>query len=191
MSTRPRIRSIKPEMGQDEKFGQLSRDGRLLFIGLISLADDEGRFLALPSVILGHWYPFDQDAPRKLRAWLDELVERAMVVLYEHAGVAYGWLPGWHHQKINRARPSTLPAPPSHVALTAPSLKDHGTFSETSVSNHGTFTEASRPRARGGDRTGSDQGSDRNGSTTGGPVEGSTTTPPAPHSFDVVGGRAA
>lgn len=140
MSTRPRIRSLKPEMGQDEKFGQLSRDSRLLFIGLISLADDEGRFRALPSVILGHWYPYDLDAHRKLTGWLDELAAKRMVVLYTADGVPYGWLPGWHHQRINRKTPSLLPAPP--VALS-----DHGVISESSLNGHGEIRDLSRRAA--------------------------------------------
>lgn len=42
--SRPRIRSIKPEMWQDEDFGLLDPEAQLLFIGLISHADDHGRF---------------------------------------------------------------------------------------------------------------------------------------------------
>lgn len=140
MSTRPRIRSIKPEMGQDEKFGQISRDGRLLFLGLISLADDEGRFRALPNVILGHWYPYDPDAPRKLNGWLDELSGIGMVTLYSVDGIPYGWLPGWHHQRINRKTPSLLPSPPF-------SRSAHEHVTEDSVNGHGVVTEFSRSAA--------------------------------------------
>lgn len=140
MSTRPRIRSIKPEMGQDEKFGQLSRDARLLFVGLISLADDEGRFRALPSVILGHWYPYDSDAARRLQTWLGELQAQRMVVLYEVASVPYGWLPGWHHQRINRKTDSLLPAPPDVVS-------PHGAITEDSLNGHGVVHELSRSAA--------------------------------------------
>lgn len=127
-------------MGQDEKFGQLSRDGRLLFVGLITLADDEGRFRALPSVILGHWYPYDPDAPRKLSAWLQELEQKAMVVLYDVDSVPYGWLPGWHHQKINRKTESLLPAPPI-------SWNAHGVITEDSLNGHGEVSELSRRAA--------------------------------------------
>lgn len=112
MSSRPRIRSIKPEMWQDEKVGQLGRDARLLFLVLISLADDEGRFRALPSMILGHGYPYDTDAAKKLDRWLSEVELAGLVDLYTVDGVRYGSLPGWSHQKINRPSPSTLPEPP-------------------------------------------------------------------------------
>lgn len=112
---RPRIRTVKPEAWQDEKVGKVSRDGRLLFVVLITLADDEGRFRLLPSLILGHGYPYDSDAGRKLKGWLSELESVGLVVLYESEGVEYGALPSWQrHQRINRSADSILPPPPGH-----------------------------------------------------------------------------
>lgn len=103
---------MKPEMWQDEKIGRLSRDARLLFVGLITLADDEGRFRALPSVILGHVYPYDNDAARKLVGWMDELMHVGLLSLYERDGTPYACLPKWErHQRINRKTASTLPSP--------------------------------------------------------------------------------
>jgi hypothetical protein len=125
--TRPRIRTLKPEMWADESIGALSRDARLLFIGLITMADDSGRFRALPSAILGHVFPYDDDALRKLERWTKELEAGHLLVRYEVAGVMYGALTGWSkHQKINRATPSTLPSPPSwngHGEIIEPSVR--------------------------------------------------------------------
>ena len=147
MSTRPRIRSLKPEMWQDEKIGNVSRDARLLFTGLITLADDEGRFRALPSIIVGHVFPYDEDATRRLKLWLSELVDAGLVVLYEAGGTRYGWLPQFtQHQRINRPTPSLLPDP---------SRSPHEQITEESVNGHGGIMDASLPRARGGDRIGS------------------------------------
>ncbi len=39
----PRIRSIKPEFWADEKMSSLSPIDRLVFLGLIGMADDFGR----------------------------------------------------------------------------------------------------------------------------------------------------
>lgn len=127
--TRPRIRTLKPEVWQDEKVGGVSRDARLLFVGLITLADDEGRFRALPSVLLGHVFPYDDDAGRKVKGWLNELLEQGLVDLYEVQGHPYGSIPKWEkHQRINRPNQSILPAP---------SLNGHGAFSEGSLSGGG------------------------------------------------------
>lgn len=110
--TRPRIRTIKPECWQDEKVGGLTRDARLLWVGLITLADDEGRFRAMPSLIIGHALPYDDDAHRKLPQWERELESAGLVQFYEVDNVRYGAIPHWHdHQKVNRPNPSKLPAP--------------------------------------------------------------------------------
>lgn len=113
MTFRPRIRSLKPEMWADEKIGQISRDARLLFVGLITMADDAGRLRGMPAGILGHVFPYDTDALRKLDGWLSELIESGLVVSYQHGGVTYFYLPGFvRHQVINKRKDSTLPAPP-------------------------------------------------------------------------------
>jgi hypothetical protein len=109
-----RIRTIKPSFWGDEKVSELSRDARLLMLGLVSLADDEGRFLASHHAIAGYIYPNDHDVtPTKLAKWLKEITDRGMVVLYNGGRIRYGVIPKYaKHQRINRPSPSTLPDPP-------------------------------------------------------------------------------
>lgn len=122
--SRPRIRSLKPELWQDERVGRLSRDARLLLIGLVTMADDEGRLRALPATILGHVFPYDQDAPRKLTGWLHEISESGVILCYEHDDLPYVAFRHWaRHQRINRATPSPLPAPPDQGVVTANGVK--------------------------------------------------------------------
>lgn len=110
--SRPRIRTLKPEMWEDEKVGHVSRDARLLFVGLITMADDEGKFRALPAVVLGHVFPYDADAARKLGQWLNELLEVGLVELWETAGVRYGMIVNFRkHQRISHPRASLIPSP--------------------------------------------------------------------------------
>ena len=105
-----RIRSIKPFIWEDEKLGSVSREARLLFVGLITLADDQGRFRATTTVIVGHVYPYDRDAPRRIPRWMHELADAGLVELYGDS--AYGWLPGWEkHQRISHPSPSLIPEP--------------------------------------------------------------------------------
>jgi hypothetical protein len=104
-------------MWHDEAVGAVSRDARLLFIGLITLADDEGRFRALPSLVLGHAFPYDADAPRRLAKWIEELEQASLLVTYQAGEHTYGWLPGWSNQKISKPSESRLPAPPNHGAF--------------------------------------------------------------------------
>lgn len=113
-----RIRTIKPSFWAAT--GHMSRDARLLALGLISLADDAGRFVATPQAILGYVFPLDTNIPpATLRRWLGEITtgrpsdDRPLVEIYEIDGVPYGWFPKYRkHQRINRPQPSSLPAPP-------------------------------------------------------------------------------
>lgn len=110
----PRIRTIKPSFWADEAVADLSRDARLVLIGLISSADDEGRFLASQSAICGYLFPHDDVTPKTLRRWLDEIQATGIVQFYSVNKREYGVFPKWlNHQKINRPQASSLPPPPS------------------------------------------------------------------------------
>lgn len=116
----PRIRTIKPEFWGSPDVSRLSRDARLLLIGLFSMADDDGRFLASPNAIIGHVYPNDDNvSAAQIRKWLAECSEGDEPVhLYEAERIKYGCLPNWHkHQRINRYTPSKMPAPLIECAL--------------------------------------------------------------------------
>lgn len=154
MSSRPRIRSIKPEAWQDEKVGGLCRDARLLMIGLITMADDEGRLRALPSLILGHVFPWDDLAPRKLAAWMVEVERVGLIVLYESDGKPYAAFRHWRrHQQINKPNPSVLPPPPDPVVVRENSVPSSRTTTGTIRDESGS---ESVPRVR-ADRIGSDR----------------------------------
>jgi hypothetical protein len=148
---RPRIRTVKPEMRQDERYGRLSYPARELFNGLITMADDEGRFRAPASAILGHVFPYDEDAPRKLRDWVAEVKTSGMVIFYVADGLPYGAFRHWRrHQKINRPRPSDLPPPPDHDIVTDNSVDAHDAVTNGSVNEHGerTTSDLSHAQAR-------------------------------------------
>lgn len=108
-----RIRSVKPTFWADEAVAGLTHDARLLALGLISFADDEGRFLASSTAISGYVFPHDDLPHTKVRRWLEEIESSGMVRLYSVSRREYGMFPNWRkHQRINRASPSLLPAPP-------------------------------------------------------------------------------
>lgn len=108
-----RIRTIKPSFWGDDDVCKLSRDARLLLVGLISLADDDGRFIATPQAILGHVFPHDDIPTTKFKAWLAEIAATPTLVLYAVEGRQYGVLPNYRkHQRISHPQPSPLPAPP-------------------------------------------------------------------------------
>jgi hypothetical protein len=152
----PRIRTLKPELWQDEDIGALSRDARLLFIGLITQADDEGRLVGAPRLLWSQIFPWDDYSPERLGAWLTELAGAGLVRQYESGGRAYIHLPGWkRHQKISHPAKSKLPRPPGKRARPRAALRKP--------------PEDSGDAPKRSPLIGSDQGSERIGSTRGTP----------------------
>jgi hypothetical protein len=108
----PRIRTLKPSFWSDEAVADLTRDARLLCVGLISFADDEGRFLASTSAISGYVFPHDDLPVSRIKKWLDEIETAGIVRLYAVHGREYGYFPNWAvHQRINKPQTSSLPRP--------------------------------------------------------------------------------
>jgi hypothetical protein len=110
----PRIRSIKPDCWQDAALGRVSRDARLLFVGLITQADDGGRMPGDPRLLKAQVFPYDDNlAPSEIDAWLDELEQQGLVRCYAASEDRFVALPGWEtNQKISHPTPSKLPPPP-------------------------------------------------------------------------------
>lgn len=62
-----RIRTIKPQFWGDDQIATLSITARYLAIGLVSMADDDGRFIASVNAISGYVFPHDEFAPKQIR----------------------------------------------------------------------------------------------------------------------------
>lgn len=106
----PRIRTIKPEFPQSESMGRVSREARLCFCLLWTVADDCGRARGSSRLLASLLYPYDEDAFGKLDNWLDELVREKCIVLYEIDGARYLQICNWlEHQKIDKPSKSKLP----------------------------------------------------------------------------------
>ena len=66
-----RYRTVKPELYSDEKLCEVSRDCRLLFIGLFNFADDKGRMAYAPKLIKMEIFPGDEDVtPKQVSVWV-------------------------------------------------------------------------------------------------------------------------
>src|ERR1019366_1133556 len=105
-----RIRSIKPEFCQSETVGKLSRDARLLFILLWTIADDSGKTRGSSRMLASLLFPYDDDARELMDGWLTELEGCGVIRLYEVDGSTYLEILNWlKHQKIDHPSPSRLP----------------------------------------------------------------------------------
>lgn len=106
-----RIRTIKPEFPQSESLGRVSRDARLLFAMLFTVADDAGRLRGASRMLASLLFPYDDDAPRLIDGWLTELEMEGCIRRYEVNGSRYIDIPKWlEHQKIDRPSQSRFPA---------------------------------------------------------------------------------
>ena len=106
-----RIRTIKPEFPQSESMGRVSRESRLCFILLFTLADDAGRLRGNSRMLASLLYPYDDDAKKVIDKWLSELHEEGCIVRYEIDGDQYIQINKWlQHQKIDRPSESKIPA---------------------------------------------------------------------------------
>lgn len=102
----PRRRMIDPEIWRNEKVGNLPDAGRLLFIGIFSQADDDGRLKASPAFLMASIFPYDKDKTvddiGKLR---NQCAELGLIRLYTNGKQEYLDIPGWlEHQQIRKDR---------------------------------------------------------------------------------------
>ena len=83
----------------------------MLFIGLFSCCDDHGRARASSRLLASRLFPYDDDAFKKLPAWISELERQGCIRLYQVAGESYLDIPKWlNHQKIDKPSMSKLPS---------------------------------------------------------------------------------
>ncbi len=156
-----RIRTIKPDFWEDEKLGRLEDLDRLNFLGLISMADDEGRGRGSAEWLCNRLHPYSVNGHVALMEGSLSRLEAANVVrFYEVDGQHFYQLRNFNrHQKINRPSESRFPPIPKH------SMNPHG------VLNDGSPTE------------GSLRETERNGSgveSIGSPKEGAASSALAP-----------
>lgn len=107
----PRIRTIKPEIIEDEKVGVLSDTAFRLFTSMITLADDHGNVRADVRWLTAQIWWAHKPPPNVLRA-LIELTSATLIDAYGVRGGTYAHLRGWgKHQRIDNAGKGRVPAP--------------------------------------------------------------------------------
>jgi hypothetical protein len=107
-----RIRSIKPEFFTSISIADLSRDARLMFIGMWTHVDDDGRCIDEPRLIKAALFPLDDDLePTQVDALMWQLAAHGRIIRYAVDGRRYVQIVGFkEHQKIDRHTPSKHPS---------------------------------------------------------------------------------
>lgn len=144
-----RRRIIDPAIWTDEKFGELSLLSKLMFIGLVSIADDEGRGSASPNYLKIKIMPYDSEITHEIvKISCMEIAIKMNVVFYQDNAKTYYQILKFHDwQTISRPTPSKIP-PFDNAKMTQmfheKAWNIHGVFSEYSMSIHGVFSEIGR-----------------------------------------------
>lgn len=110
-----RIRTIKPDAFWSETLAEVSVATERTFVGLLTQADDKGRFKDRAAMLNGQlWSLRPEHKVTDMRDDLDDLCRVGLLCRYERGGEKYLHIPTWRkHQKINRPTPSTLPPCPT------------------------------------------------------------------------------
>lgn len=112
-----RARTVKPEFFTHEGLASCDPHARLLAIGLLQLADREGRLRWLPTQIHGNIFPFEPHLDVKHLG--KQLVKQNFLHLYSVDGKDYAVIVNFtKHQRISgkeASTPSFIPPPPQVV----------------------------------------------------------------------------
>jgi len=85
---------------------------RLLWVGLISIADDQGRGKSKPRIIKNTIFPYDDFSDSEIESDLTEIEGTGMILLYSEDDKWYFQIvKWWAYQKPQWAYPSEYPAP--------------------------------------------------------------------------------
>jgi len=122
MATTTRKRMLSPEMWDDKDFNKLSYLARLLFIGLITVADDEGRLPANCQFLKNNIFGYDKISIKKVEKLCQELTKSMKNVrFYTIKGEKFCQLLAWErHQYLrkDRMRTSNIPSPRGYIRTT-------------------------------------------------------------------------
>jgi hypothetical protein len=106
-----RIRTVKPEFWQDEKMSKLDPMTRLVFLGLISMADDAGRLIDNIKFIDAFIFP---ETEHSAKDSLGILARLSRICRYtSESGQKLIQITNWdRHQRVDNPNKYVLPAPP-------------------------------------------------------------------------------
>jgi len=107
---------IDPKFFSSAKVGRLTNRQRVLLIGIISNADDEGRLVGEAAWVRSQVFPYDEVSLDDMADDLCKLQADGTIIQYEVDGDCYIQLVNWgKYQYINRPKPSLLPSPPGFI----------------------------------------------------------------------------
>lgn len=145
-----RKRMIDPAIWGSEDFSKLSLLAKLVFIGLFSNADDEGRGRGKAAYVKSTVFPYDDELTTiKIDEALDEIANKMSITFYMYDENEYYILDNWNEwQKIDKPTPSKIPTFSEHSTRIRRTLDERSTnarrgLDEDSTINRRTLDEDS------------------------------------------------
>lgn len=131
----PRARSLKPGFFKNEELAACGFPAMLLFAGLWTIADREGRLEDRPKRIKAEIFPYHSNV--SVEKLLSVLEKNGFILRYEVDGVKYIAIPTWkrHQNPHVKEAASTIPAPCSPGASTvqAPEIPERAGLTPDSL----------------------------------------------------------
>lgn len=103
------VRFLRPGITTSKRFNRVAWEGQSLFLRLITLVDDYGRYEADPELLRSHAFPYGgptgEPIPTALVSnWLQLLASASMVDLYEIEGKKYLQVSRWEERIRSRSK---------------------------------------------------------------------------------------
>ncbi len=138
----PRMRILKPGFFQNEKLADVQPLGRILFAGLWTEADREGRLEDRPRRIKASVLPYDDC---DINLLLHELQEQGFILRYEVNGSSYIQIVNFtkHQQPHHKEVHSLIPAP-LESSLNQAWGKDDSSLNQASAKDEPSLVQADR-----------------------------------------------
>lgn len=106
-------RMIHLKIWTSEQFGKLSDKAKLLYVGLITLADDDGKLRGNPAYLRGQIFPYDESlSVTDVLQVRNEIEKSGLITLFSIDNFEYIEHPKWKEYQIIRRdlyKPSQLP----------------------------------------------------------------------------------
>ena len=133
-----RKRMFDPSVWQDEGFLELSDKSKLMFLGLINHADDEGKGIGSSKSLKAKIFPAEDISIEKIDQIKTEVQKYTRVTFYTIDGKEYYKLEKWsRYQSVNHPQKSAIPDPVDD------SINDTVTLPERSRNDTGMLHEHS------------------------------------------------
>lgn len=141
-----RKRMIDPQIWASEDYSELSNFAQLVWIGLFSQADDEGRGKSKPAYLKSILFPYSEDIKlvKKVDSALNEIAKTMSITFYQLDNNEYYQLENWSKwQKVDKPQPSKIPPFSNNAEIIRKPFAEHSPNSSRIVSEQSTTTQLS------------------------------------------------